>query len=380
MFLIFTGTAVFATLALYARQMMIVAYIIFGIILGPAGTGLIQNAELITQISGIGITFLLFLLGMDMSPIKLVKLFRSTLFITGLSCLIFAGIGFAFGQLWGLNTMNSTILAITMMFSSTIIGLKLLPTTVLHHKPTGEIIISILLAQDLIAIATLLFLKNMQSDETLTHILALQVLEVPLLIAGAWLLQKVIITRLLEKFDTIREYIFLLAIGWCLGIAELAHSIGLSHEIGAFIAGITLAANPIAFHITDSLKPIRDFFLIIFFFSLGARVELAALQTIMLPAILLAVILLAVKPFVIGSLLRCFGYEKSQSNEIGVRLGQGSEFSLLIATLAISLGVINLETSYLIQITVLLTFIVSPYFTVMNYPTPIALSAKLRRD
>ena len=380
MFLIFTGTAVFATLALYARQMMIVAYIIFGIILGPAGTGLIQNAELITQISGIGITFLLFLLGMDMSPIKLVKLFRSTLFITGLSCLIFAGIGFGFGQLWGLNTMNSTILAITMMFSSTIIGLKLLPTTVLHHKPTGEIIISILLAQDLIAIATLLFLKNMQSDETLTHILALQVLEVPLLIAGAWLLQKVIITRLLEKFDTIREYIFLLAIGWCLGIAELAHSIGLSHEIGAFIAGITLAANPIAFHITDSLKPIRDFFLIIFFFSLGARVELAALQTIMLPAILLAVILLAVKPFVIGSLLRCFGYEKSQSNEIGVRLGQGSEFSLLIATLAISLGVINLETSYLIQITVLLTFIVSPYFTVMNYPTPIALSAKLRRD
>ena len=380
MFLIFTGTALFATLALYTRQMMIVAYIIFGIIVGPAGFAIIKNTEMISQISGIGITFLLFLLGMDMSPVKLIKLFKSTLFVTGLSCLIFAAIGFAFGRLWGLDTINSTILATTMMFSSTIIGLKLLPTTVLHHKPTGEVIISILLVQDLIAIAVLLFLQSSHSNATLTHVLTLQILAVPLLIAGAWLLQKVVLTRLLMKFDQIREYIFLLAIGWCLGVAELAHFIGLSHEIGAFIAGITLAANPIAFHITDSLKPIRDFFLIIFFFSLGARVELTALQEIILPALLLAGIALTVKPFVLSKLLRYFGHAKEQAGEVGVRLGQGSEFSLLIAALAANLGAIQLETSYLIQITTLLTFIISPYFTVLRYPTPLALSDKLRRD
>jgi Kef-type K+ transport system membrane component KefB len=171
-----------------------------------------------------------------------------------------------------------------------------------------------------------------------------------------------------------------MAIGWCLGIAELAATMGLSHEIGAFIAGVALATNPIALFIGESLKPLRDFFLIIFFFSLGASFNLEMINAVLLPAILLAALTLFIKPLVFRYLLRGAGETSQRSGEIGVRLGQISEFSLLIAVLGLELKVIGEQASYLIQVTTLLTFIVSSYFIVLRYPTPIALNDKLRRD
>ncbi len=383
-FLIFTGAAIVTTLALYLRQMMIVAYIAVGILLGPAGYGVVEDTERISQISHIGITFLLFLLGTDMSPVKLLKLLRSTTLITGISSVIFGTVGYTFGQIFGLNQIDSIILGVTLMFSSTIIGLKLLPTTVLHHKLTGEVIISILLLQDMLAIITLLLLQTFSAEPKMGHSViwaaTLTIVYLPLLISVAWLLHRFVIIKLMMRFDQLREYIFLLAIGWCLGIAELARYLGLSSEIGAFIAGIILAANPIALYITESLKPIRDFFLIIFFFSLGASVELDALQAAIVPAMILAAIILATKPYTLHKLVRIFGADKERSMEVGVRLGQGSEFSLLIATLALQLGIISAFASYLIQIVTLLTFIISPYFIVLKYPNPLALNDRLRRD
>ena len=267
-FLIYTGAAALATVALYARQTMLVAYIVVGMLLGPVGVGLIQNDEHIEEMSEIGITFLLFLLGLDLSPVKLMKLLRSMTLVTTASSLLFGSLGFFFGVLWGADLVNALVLGAAMMFSSTIIGLKLLPTTVLHHKPTGETIISILLLQDALAIVVLLALRLTGND--VSHLAAATpLIALPLLAGGVYLVQKYVISRWFRKFDTIKEYLLLLTIGWSVGVAELAEIIGLSREIGAFIAGITLAANPIALYIADSLKPIRDFFLIIFFFSLG---------------------------------------------------------------------------------------------------------------
>ena len=378
-FLIYTGAAALATLALYARQTMLVAYIVVGILLGPVGVGLIEDSKHIREMSEIGIMFLLFLLGLDLSPVKLMKLLGSMTLITGASSFLFGAFGYIFGLLWGADTSDALVLGASLMFSSTIIGLKLLPTTVLHHKPVGETIISVLLLQDALAILLLLVIRIAGEDlSQATAVLPLVML--PLFIGGVYLMQKHVISRWFKKFDTIREYLLLLVIGWSVGVAELAEFIGLSREIGAFIAGITLAANPIALYIAESLKPIRDFFLIIFFFSLGASVDLKVMAEVAVPALILAALVMLIKPVVFNWLLKRSKGDKQHSFEIGIRLGQGSEFSLLIGVLAAEIGLIALKTSTLIQTVVLLTFLVSPYLIVMRYPTPIGLTEKLRRD
>ncbi|MCB1755599.1 MAG: cation:proton antiporter, partial [Gammaproteobacteria bacterium] len=185
---------------------------------------------------------------------------------------------------------------------------------------------------------------------------------------------------LFAKFDQIKEYIFLLAIGWCLGIAELAQALGLSLEIGAFIAGVTLATNPIARYIAESLKPLRDFFLIIFFFALGAGYDINMLGGVLAPAIALAAAGVLLKPLIFKVLLRREKEKERLAGEIGVRLGQISEFSLLIAVVATSTDLISERSASLIQTATILSFIVSSYWIVMYYPTPIAVSEKLRRD
>ena len=379
-FLIFTGAAIFATLALFARQAIIVGYILLGILLGPWGLSLVTDAELIKEISNIGIIFLLYLLGLDLLPQQLLKMLGEALQITLLSSAFFCFVGGMTGYLFGFSVIESILIGAVMMFSSTIIGLKLLPTTTLHHRHTGQIIISVLLIQDLLAIIILLLLQGYEKGVSLFSDIMLQLFSLPLLIIIAYGLERFVLIKLIQKYDQIHEYIFLLAIAWCLGIAEIAAATGLSHEIGAFIAGVTLASSPIAMFITERLKPLRDFFLIIFFFSLGAGFNLAALQDILWPAVSLACIVVIIKPVIFTFLLGYAGEQKSISREVGVRLGQVSEFSLLIAFLAFESGLIGVNASNLIQLTTLLTFIISSYMIVLYYPTPIAVSDKLRRD
>ena len=172
----------------------------------------------------------------------------------------------------------------------------------------------------------------------------------------------------------------LLAIGWCLGMAELATVLGLSAEIGAFIAGVVLASSPIALFIAESLKPLRDFFLVLFFFSLGAGFDIGVIDKVVLPALTLAAVLMLLKPPVFRWLLLRTGESEKRSHEVGYRLGQMSEFSLLLAVLALENQVIGAEASYLIQLATLLTFIVSSYIIVLKYPTPISVNSRLNRD
>ena len=379
-FLIFTGAAILATLALFARVSLLVVYIALGILLGPSMFNLVTDPQLISDIAHIGIMFLLFLLGVNLQPQKLLQLLRQTTLVTGLSSLLFLIIGFLIASLFGFSQSEALIIGATMMFSSTIIGLKLLPTTVLHHQHIGEIIISILLMQDLIAIIILMLLPaKWEMAVPVIEIIKL-VLSLIGVITFAYLFARFILIKLIQRFDRIQEYIFLMAIGWCLGMAKLASLVGLSAEIGAFIAGIVLATSPIAIFIGDSLKPLRDFFLIIFFFALGASFDLSIINQVLLPAVLLAAILLLLKPYVFKLLLLRSGEHPLPSREVGIRLGQVSEFSLFIAVLALDLSVISQKAAYLIQVCTVLTFIVSSWYIVMRCPTPIALSDKLRRD
>jgi len=379
-FVIFTGSAIFATLALYARQALLVGYIIWGIILGPSAFAIIPDTVLITEIAEIGIIFLLFLLGLNLQPQDLLHTLKKTTVVTLVSSTIFATLGFGIAKVFGFEFWESLIIGASVMFSSTIIGLKLLPTTILHHKHAGEVMVSILLLQDLIAIVVLLILQGGNSGGTSLLDLGLLILGLPLLIGFALLFERFVLMQLIRQFDKIQEYIFLITIGWCLGMAELATLLSLSHEIGAFIGGFVLASSPIARFIAESLKPVRDFFLVIFFFALGASLDLNILSTVLVPALVLAGTMLIMKPFVFKYLMVKVKESATLSLEIGVRLGQISEFSLLIAIVALNTNIISDKASYLIQAATIMTFIVSSYFIVLKYPTPIAVSDSLRRD
>ena len=378
MFLIFFGAAVVATLAMMARQSMLVGYILLGIVLGPAALGWVGDAAMIRQISDIGILFLLFLLGLNLPPQKLVGLVRETTIVTVASAVVLAGTGAALSLAFGYSGFESMVIGAALMFSSTIIGIKLLPTTVLHHRHTGEIIISILLLQDMLAILVLLLIRPAADMRWWDFVRPL--VSFPALYLVAWALERLVIIRLLRRFDTIQEYMFLLAIGWCLGVAELAHALGLSLEIGAFVAGITMAGSPVAQFIAEQLKTLRDFFLVIFFFSVGAGFHPDSLSGVWLPALLLAAIALTLKPLLFAALMRRQGEPRAIAGEVGVRLGQMSEFSILIAVLAADTERIGAHAATLIQLATILTFVVSPYVTILRYPTPVALSERLRRD
>ena len=380
MFLIFTGAAVISTVALYARQALLIAYIALGVVTGPFGLGFVDDPDLIADIAEIGIIFLLFLLGLNLEPKDLQHLFREALVVTGLSSIAFALAGVAVGLGFGFNLADSLVIGAIMMFSSTIIGLKLLPTSALHHQHMGEIIVSILLLQDMLAVIIMLLIQGVGSENSFLREAINIVIGLPLVAAGAYYFSKIVIFRLIAKFDQIKEYVFLLAIGWCLGVAEVGKLAGLSVEIGAFIAGVTLATNPISRYIAESLKPLRDFFLVMFFFALGAGFDVRMLGDVLVPALVLAAAGVLLKPQVFRLLLKREKEKERVAGEIGVRLGQISEFSLLIAVVATSSALISDRAASLIQTATILTFIVSSYWIVMRYPTPIAVNEKLRRD
>ncbi len=289
------------------------------------------------------------------------------------------GVGFSFGY----TQTESMIIGIAVMFSSTIIGIKLLPTTVLHHRHTGELVVGLLLLQDVIAIMVLLFLYSGSSETSSSDTMAQfakTLVALPLIILGAFVFVKYVLLKLIQKFDRFHEYIFLLAIGWCLGLAEIANLVGLSAEIGAFVAGVSIATSPISQYIATSLKPLRDFFLILFFFSIGASFNLSLVGLIAIPALILALLVLVLKPVIFRFLLSRISESSSLGWEVGFRLGQISEFSLLIAYIAAGAMMIGEEASHVIQATAILTFLLSSYVVIFNFPSPIAVSDKLRRD
>ena len=377
---IFLGAAVLSSLALYARQPIIIAYIALGVALGPYGAGLVSDTTLVSGAGHVGIILLLFLLGLDMKPSALWNSLRQSTLVAVLSTLVFGVAGYALSRLFSFTHLDSILIGTALIFSSTIIGIKLLPTTVLHHKHLGELMIALLLFQDVIAIVVLVVMESVGGGEYAVRDLLMPLVTLPLLALVSWASVKTILLALIKRFDRYHEYIFLLSIGWCLGMAELAIFMGLSAEIGAFVAGVSIASSPIAQYIAMSLKPLRDFFLVVFFFSVGSGLDLQALPRVALPAIAMATLFLLLKPLVYQWLVRGVFEEPKLAWNLGLRLGQCSEFSLLIAFLGTAKGVLSADAATVIQACTILTLLVSSYLVVLRLPNPIAISDHLRRD
>ncbi|VAW54579.1 Inner membrane protein, KefB/KefC family [hydrothermal vent metagenome] len=377
--LIFAGAAIFSTIFLYLKQPVILAYIAFGIIAGPLALGFIERPEHIEKLSHVGVILLLYLLGMNLKPDRLYQLFSKTAVVTLLTSVVFFVTVTLTALAFGFEVIESVIIGAALMFSSTIVSLKLIPTTALHHRHTGEMMISVLLMQDIIAIVLIVILTGGQGESVGLTVLFL-FMKLIVLSVVAFVIVKYVVNNLLLRFDTIQEYTFLLALGWGLLGAGVAELIGLSYEMGAFIAGVAFASSPISLVIAEHLKPLRDFFLILFFFSIGAQFNFLVTQDVLLAGFVIAILIMLVKPFVFKKGFQFIGEDENFSAELGSRLGQGSEFSLLVAYSALAGGWIDSHTSYLIQMVVIITFILSTYWVVYRYRTPISSTEKNRMD
>ena len=377
--LIFTGAALFATLFLYLRQPIILAYIVLGIVVGPKGLGLISDAEQIERLAHIGIILLLFLIGLNFQPAKFVGLLGRVGIVTLTTCFIFMLLSLTAASALGFPFIDSLIIGAALMFSSTIVSLKLIPTTKLHHHHVGELMISVLLLQDVIAIVLIVLVTEGGMDD-ITISVALLLLKLVVLSVMSFVIVRFVITNLFLKFDVIKEHTFVMALGWGLFVAGAAEMLGLSFEMGAFIAGISLATVPIALVIAEELKPLRDFFLILFFFSIGAEFDLVVSQELIVPGLIITALLMVAKPVIFNWGFKAIGEKPQNSAELGIRLGQASEFSLLIAFSALASGLIEERSSSLIQLVVVLTFVASTYWVVSSYPTPISYKSSQRKD
>ena len=209
---IFLGAAVLSSVALYARQPIIIAYIALGMALGPHGFGLVTDMALVSGAGHVGIILLLFLLGLDMKPVALWNSLRQSTLVALLSTALFAVTGFGVSRLFGFGSQDAVLIGAALIFSSTIIGIKLLPTTVLHHRHLGELMIALLLFQDLMAIIVLVLMESAGTQNASWRALLAPLLTLPLLGFISWLSVKTVLLALIKRFDRYHEYIFLLSI------------------------------------------------------------------------------------------------------------------------------------------------------------------------
>ena len=376
---IYGSVALLATIFLVLKQPVVLAYIFAGILLGPSALNIIGPENHMAGAAHLGIVLLMFLIGLNLKLSDLIHLFKKTVFLTIGTSIIFAGIVTSVMLAFGFSGIESLIAGAALMFSSTVIGFKLIPTTDLHNKRIGEVMISVLLFQDILAIFIILLMVGGKSN-SLQITIPLIFLKAILFSLLSFGIVKYLIMNLFRRFDVIQEYIFILSLGWCFLTAESAHYIGLSQEIGAFIGGTSLALTPIAAIIAERLKPIREFFLILFFFAIGSRFDIHHVENIFFPALVIGLIIVSMKPLIFGKAFQLFGEPAPRSQELGLRLGQASEFSLLVTATALMQGFITESTALLIQMVTIITFMISTYVVVLRYDTPISLNAGTRRD
>jgi len=377
--IIIVGAAILGTLFLYARQPILIAYIAIGFAIGPNGFALIRSTDHIENIAHFGVILLLFLIGLNLQPMKLLRIFRKTALLTFGTSLVFGCLSFLFTLLLRFDMHSAVLFGAAMMFSSTVVGLKLVPTTTLHHKRTGEIMTGVLLLQDVLAVLVILFVTGEKSNNVMgTFAILVGKLFVLCLLSFAGV--RFVMVPLLKKFDVVQEYTFVATLGWCLLWAEVAHILGISYEMGAFVAGLSIASCQIALIIAEHLKPLREFFLILFFFAVGAELNFQLDIPLVLAGVLFGAVLVPLKAAVFRLAFRKSGESKKLSQELAVRLAQSSEFSLLVIFAALSIGVLSAERAMMVQVTTIVTFIISTYWTVLRYPTPISMNAALRQD
>ncbi len=343
------------------KQPLIIGYILTGIFVGPVVFNLINDPYTIETLGKFGIVLLLFIVGLGLNP-KTIKELGRVSFITGIGEVLIATlIGFAIVRWFGFDIVSSIYISLGLALSSTIVILKLLSDKKEQNRLHGRITIGFLLVQDIIA--TIALLVSAASTKG-----GLEPLDVALLVGKGLLLVLVIyvVTSYIIKplgsfFGRSQELLFLFALAWGLGIAAVFLLFGFSLEVGALFAGVSLASMSYAQDIASRLRPLRDFFIVVFFVSLGASLEINFVGSMWWQALILSAFVLVGNPIIVMSILGLLGYKKRTGFKTAIAIGQVSEFSLIFVLLGASNNQLSHSGVALVTIVALITFALSSY-------------------
>ncbi len=370
--------AVISMIIRYLRQPLIIGYIITGLIVGPSLLGLVKSPESIEVLGSFGVTLLLFIVGLGLNPRVIKEVGRVSL-ITGLCQVTFTSlVGYWVAGLLGLDKTASIYVGASLAFSSTIIILKLLTDNKEQNKLSGKVTIGFLLVQDIVATFALVIASASGQGNLSYQTLLPLIAKGAVLFALIFVVSTYILKRLTHFLSKSRELLFLFALAWGFGIASLFYRFGFSAEVGALLAGVSLATMPYAQDIGSRLRPLRDFFLIVFFIALGTQLNLGDIQAVIGQSLLLSLVVVFCNPVVVMTIMGILGYTKKTSFKAGIALTQVSEFSLILILLGATNNQIDQETVSLIMVTAILTMALSSYMIIYSDSLYSLLEPRLR--
>ncbi|MDA3836454.1 MAG: cation:proton antiporter [Nanoarchaeota archaeon] len=350
------------------NQPIIIGYIIAGIIISPFLFKTGASTEIINIFSEFGISFLLFIVGLHLNPKVIREIGISSLIVGLVQIATTFGATYAVARyLLGFSNIAALYIGIGLALSSTIIIMKLLSDKKQLDSLYGKISIGVLIIQDLVAVGVLMFVASVANDTKHTGSLGLMgILSGVLVIAALFFVGFFILPKMMKNIAKSQEMLFLFSICWCFVLAALFTYIGFSMEIGSLVAGVILSVSPYATEISSKIRPLRDFFLIIFFIILGLKVQLNSILGILFNAIILSGIALILKPVILMTTMKYFGFTKRTNFLTGTTLGQISEFSLILVGLGITFGQIGPEVMNTMVLTMIITILLSSYMIIYS--------------
>ena len=374
-------SAVLGALAFRLRQPLIVAFLATGILVGPSGLGVIESHEQLALLANIGIAMLLFVVGLRLD-LHMIRTTGPVALATGIGQVLFTSIfGFLIALAMGFSIIGSAYVAVALTFSSTIIIVKLLSDKKEIDSLHGRIAVGFLIVQDLVAILAMIALTafggRLETGAPAAEIAWVFVKGLGFLGAIA-LLMRYVLPRLLKELARSQELLLLFAIAWAVTLAALGDALGFSKEVGAFLAGVSLASSGYRESIGARLVTLRDFLLLFFFIDLGVRLDMSALGAQVAPALLFSLFVLVGNPLIVMAIMGFMGYRRRTGFLAGLAVAQISEFSLILAALGLSLGHIDSETMGLITLVGLITICGSTYMILYSAQLYRLLSEHLR--
>jgi Kef-type K+ transport system membrane component KefB/voltage-gated potassium channel Kch len=363
-------------LAKVLRQPLILGYLIAGVVIGPLqGLGLI-DAHDIEPVAELGLILLLFMIGLEIDLRKLAATGGATVAagVGQFGLCVVMGLGFA--PLLGFDGMDAAYLAVAAALSSTMIVVKLLYDKAELDTEPGRITLGILVFQDLWAIAFLALQPTLQDPDVV--ILLLSVLKGAGLVAFAFLTSGWVLPPVFRTAAKSPELMLIGALGWCFLMVLASAELGLSREMGALIAGVSLSTFPYNLNVIAKVISLRDFFLTLFFVTLGAQIP-GPSADILLAALALSGFLVASRFLSITPLLHFLRQGNRVAFIPALNLSQISEFSLVICTLGIAHGHIGEDVRVVVVLTFAITSVLSTYALTYNYEIFRALNPILTR-
>ncbi|MBA3981253.1 MAG: sodium:proton exchanger [Alcanivorax sp.] len=360
------ASAVVGAIAVRLRQPLIVAFILVGILIGPALLNLISAESEIELLAEIGVTVLLFVVGLKLD-MRLVRHLGPVALATGLGQLTFTIIfGFLIGLGLGMDWVKATYVAVALTFSSTIIIVKLLSDKREIDSLHGRIAMGFLIVQDIAVVIAMMVVGSMSASEGIdaeqTGMLVLSIVaKLAAAIVLVAVMMRYILPRLMELLARSPELLLVFAIAWGTSLAALGDMIGFSKEVGAFLAGFSLASTRYREAVNARLTSVRDFLLLFFFVHLGSQLEFAALGEELGAALIFALFVLIGNPLIVMIIMGVMGYRRRTGFLAGLTVAQISEFSIIFVAMGIALGHVDDNTLGLITLVGIVTITLSTY-------------------